>query len=473
MENNFQQLITALQISSSYNDSLSEITQALELQNSELQSSFISQLYQSILTLEHWAWQLLSQDFQQWIKEPNYLQLFRTLALFNKNLIFNYDNIEADMKASLLIPETIDWINGIFEHLEKINDENNPFISIISLWFDNLSYFLREWPEFETSTIISYINRHIARNYIMTDQYKFYLTELRQSPVPQSIFTAKQLFYIKTCSFFLSSYLFAKPEDFLYTAEEIIRHFSIDYVQIILLHSCTIESWSTNLFTCITYLIVFCSCCCWWGGDVGTQVRAILSTESIACEYINALIRIISYKPLHQCITTQRSNDQMILLDTTLFSMLNIAQHADFIWFLRSKISLPQTLLTIAEASVCEKISLCVYGIFGEILSDKCLKELKISNSVSAFFFTVMEQAWHHPSKKYKQIPVFNLLKCKSGNNLYFNFIYEFFIVFVSLSKIDAIQQATADMNKVPLLIEMCDQYPIVFDILWALSFKS
>ena len=48
----------------------------------------------------------------------------------------------------------------------------------------------------------------------------------------------------------------------------------------------------------------------------------------------------------------------------------------------------------------------------------------------------------------------------------------DFFKGFVSLSKIDAIQQKTAETNKVPLLLDMCDEYPIVYDILWALSFN-
>ncbi|CAF1521331.1 unnamed protein product [Rotaria sordida] len=80
----------------------------------------------------------------------------------------------------------------------------------------------------------------------MTDQYKFYLNQLRQSPLSQSIFTAKQLFYIKTCSFFLGVYLFVKGPDFSYLSEELIHHFDIDYVQIILLHTYTIESWTRN-----------------------------------------------------------------------------------------------------------------------------------------------------------------------------------------------------------------------------------
>ncbi|CAF1447190.1 unnamed protein product [Rotaria sordida] len=175
MKNNFEQLIPTLQISSSYN---------------------------------------------------NNLELFRILALFNKNLIFNYEDIETNMKGSLLFPETIECINTIFERFEKLNNENDP-----------------------------------SRNYVMTDQYKFYLNQLRQSPLSQSIFTAKQLFYIKTCSFFLGVYLFVKGPDFSYLSEELIHHFDIDYVQIILLHTYTIESWSIELLRCITSLTALFSAC--------------------------------------------------------------------------------------------------------------------------------------------------------------------------------------------------------------------
>ena len=117
---------------------------------------------------------MLSEGVQPWIDEPNYLQLFQTLALFNKNLIFNYENIEAHTTASLLIPEANNWIDRTFSHLEKINNENHPLINLISLWLDNLSFFLRENPEFEASTFVSALNRHLARHYIMTDQYKSY-----------------------------------------------------------------------------------------------------------------------------------------------------------------------------------------------------------------------------------------------------------------------------------------------------------
>ncbi|CAF3996616.1 unnamed protein product [Rotaria sp. Silwood2] len=413
MENNFEQLIAALQICSSYSDSLCEIRHVLEKQNSELLSSFISQFYQSILILEHWAWELFSKTSHQWMEEPKYLELLHTLALFNKNLIFNYDDIDANTKGSLLIPETVDCINVIFERFEKTTDENDPFISIVSLWFDNLSYFLHDNNEFAMSSILIYITHYIVRKYVMTDQYKFYLNQLHQSPLSPSIFTAKHLFYIKTCSLFLSSYLFAKAQDFIYTSQELLHHFGSDYVQILLLHTCTIESWSAQLLTCIVQLANLFGSCCWWGGEKGPQTKIVFPTDLSTCEYIDALIRIIDYKPFSQSITRQGSNDQAILLDTTLFSILNIAQDEYCIWIIRSKTSLPDTLLSIAKISPSDKICSCIYAILGEIICDERLKELKISRT---------------------QI---------------------------------------ANTNKVSLLIEICDQYPIVYDILWALSFNN
>ena len=413
MEKDFKELINSLQLSPLPKNGLYEIKCILEKQNSELSSLFISQLYQSILTLEHWAWQLLSQNSYQWIEEPNYVELFHTLGLFNKHLVFNYDDIQADMKGSLLIPEENDRINGIFKHLEKMSDENDRFIAIVSLWFDNLSYFLHDNPEFEMSPTVIHINRQIARNYIMTDQYKFYLTQLRQSSLSESLFTAKQLFYIKTCSLSLSSYLFAKAQDFVYTAEEIVAHFGPDYVQIIMLRTYTIESWSPQLLTCIANLLIFFSSCCWWGGEKGTQAKMAFTNKLEVCEYIDALVRIIDCKPLYQFIVPRRANDQTILLNTALFSLLNVAQHEDFIWFLRSKVLLPDTLLTIATTSTCDHISLCVYVILGEILNDERLKELKISDSASIFFLDMLEQAWKHPSKKYKQVPIFFFFRGK------------------------------------------------------------
>ncbi|UJR22645.1 hypothetical protein I4U23_025685 [Adineta vaga] len=456
MKNTFEELIDVLPLSSSFTFGIREVTTIIEKQNLDLVSSFISESYQALLKLELWAWKVLSKDSYQWINQPNYVTLLHSLALFNKNLIYHYDNIDDDIKANLLLPDTIDVVNDIFEQIDRNKDENDPFIYIVNLWFDNLSFFVYEHSQFDTSPIISHINEYFGKNYLMTEQFLFYLIQLLQTKLPQSIFTNKQLFYIRTCSFSLSSYLTAKPQVFPLTSREIMNYIGNDFVRIIDIHSHIIEMWSEQLLTCLTHLIGFVSACCWWGGENITQVCSLFSSEQVVCSYISALIRIISYKPFHERIQARWTTTETILMDCCLFSLKNVAQVQDLIWFFRSKISLPDTLLTIAGLSVHDKICLRAYVILGEILCNERLKDLQITDNLSEFFYVMLEQAKQNSTKKYKEIPIVHLLRS-----------------FSTLSKIDAIQQKTADLNKISLFIEMSDHYPIAFDILWALSFNQ
>jgi len=256
MESNFKQLVAALNISPLSTDVLLQITLLLERQNKKP--------YQSLLILQQWAWQVLSQNSHQWINLPYYQQLFYALALFNKNLIFNHNDIKADAKATLLFSVTIDQINNIFKQIESSNNDNDPFIIIISLWFDNLSYFIQDNPDCNVLAITDHINQYIMHNYVMSEQFKFCLTQFKHSHVvPESVFTAKMLFYIKTCLFSLFSYIGVRIHSFPCTADEILRYIGDDYLQIIHVHSRTVASWNKELLTCIAHLISFTAGCCW------------------------------------------------------------------------------------------------------------------------------------------------------------------------------------------------------------------
>jgi hypothetical protein len=411
IETNFEQLIATLSTSS---DTLYKITCHLQQQNLQLISSFITQSYQSILALEHWAWELLSQSSHQWLEERNCLELFQTLALFNKNLIFNYDNITVDDKVALLIPNTKDWIQDILEHIQMSNDENEAYISIASLWFDNISYFLHNNPQYDVKPTVHYIGHDMGRHFLMTDQFKYYLTQFQQAQGTQSIITAKQLFYLKTCSFFLNSYFTSKIEQFSYTPDQMLEHIDENYLQIINIHTQNIESWNEYILTTCAHLISLISVCCWWDEGKKLEMKILFPSEQILCDHAQALIRIISYKPFYNRIIAQRSNDETILMDSTLLLLIRIVQTNEFNWFFRSMIQLPETLLTIAETSVFNKICLIAYGILVEILTDEQLRDLKIGDSVAGYFFSMLEQAWHHPLKKCQQIPIPYFLRGKS-----------------------------------------------------------
>ncbi|CAF4128250.1 unnamed protein product, partial [Adineta steineri] len=134
---------------------------------------------------------------------------------------------------------------------------------------------------------------------------------------------------------------------------------------------------------------------------------------------------------------------------------MNIIELQNINWFFRSITQLPDILLTLAETSKYYRIYLCAYGILGEVLTDEHLKALKITDNIRDFFFTMLEEAWYDPSKEYKNIPIAYFLRG-----------------FLRVSKNDFIQEGIVKSNKISLFIEMSEQYPIVYDIIWALSFN-
>ncbi|CAF4132000.1 unnamed protein product [Adineta steineri] len=239
------------------------------------------------------------------------------------------------------------------------------------------------------------------------------------------------------------------------TADELVHWIRDDYLQIVHIHSRTVALWSKELLGCMTQLISFVGGLCWWDGHNGTQIKVLLVTEQTICDHIEDLIRIIDYRPFHKEMKSVRSNDETSIMDAALMILMSIVKTQNVSWFFRSNVSIQNALSTLGEEALYDEICLSVYSILSEVLSDEQLKSLKIANNMGVFFFNMLEKAWHHPLKKYRQIQIEYLLQ---GS--------------VNLSKHDFIQQETAKMNKIPLFIEMSDQYPIVFDIIWALSFN-
>jgi hypothetical protein len=414
MENKFEQLVAVLNTSSISTDIIHQIILIFEQQTDESLSSFVSQSFQSLLTLQQWVWRLFSQGSHHWINEPYYQELFHTLALFNKKIIFTNDHIDVDTKASLLFSVIINQTNSIFEQIEQTNDDNDPFITIISLWLDNHSYFLHDNPEYNISSVIDHVGQYILQKYVMNNQYKLYLTLLRQPHLTQSIFTAKLLFYIKTCSFYTCLYLISKINNFPYSADEMVDYLREDYLQIIHVHSYTVASWNKELLGCIAQLVSLISRCCWWDGKKRTQMKKLFSTEKITCDHVHDLIRIIGHKPFYKETKPERSNDETILLDSTVMLLLFIVQTQNISWLFRSNTTVRDTIVSMAEAALNDEICLCGYGLLGEALTDDEVKDLKIADNISGYFFGVLEEAWNHSLKTYKQIPVHYFLKGKS-----------------------------------------------------------
>lgn len=410
METNFEELISAFDLSSLSIDIFQQITTILKQQNDQLLSSFVLRVYRSLVILEHKVWQLLSSNSCEWFNQLDYLEFFQIFALFNKKLIFHQENIQDDMKISLLLPETINQIDSILQQIKQ-NNGNDSFIIVASLWFNNLAFFIHEYPRLSHLPIIIHISQYLGKYFLLSEEFKIYLIQLQQSQLLSSIFTAKQRFYMEACPFILNAYFFSNPTICEFSPEQVFSHIGNEYLQVIQIQSYTVEFWSKELLACISHLIAFMRAFLWWDGEKGTKLKMLLPTEKFLCDYIRANIRIIDYRPFYKSLMVQRINDETILIDSVLLSLMNIVHALNIHWFLRSMKQFPDILLNMAQGSKYYRIYLCSYGILSEILTDENLKELQISDNVRMFFFDMLEQAWRDPFKKYKQIPITYFLK--------------------------------------------------------------
>ncbi|CAF3013392.1 unnamed protein product [Rotaria sp. Silwood2] len=151
----------------------------------------------------------------------------------------------------------------------------------------------------------------------MSEEYKLCRTQLRQLNLAESVFTAKLLFYIKTCSFYFYSYLIPKVNHFLYTADEIIHYLSKDYLEIIHVHSHTVALWSKELLNCIAQLLVF---------RLNTTIR-----DTIVCmaeATLNDEIALRGYGILREVLTDDQLKDLKIADDNISNYFFNMLENA-------------------------------------------------------------------------------------------------------------------------------------------------
>lgn len=428
MQQDLETLVAGLNKSPVPTNILSEITWLLKQVTDESLSNFVSQSLSSLLILERWIWELFGRHSDRLIVDNAYHDLVTTLALFNKNLIFHNDNIDIDTKASLIFSVTIDQLNTIFRRIEESTDDNSLLIAYVSLWFDNHSYFLFDKPQC-TSPIADYVGEVIIQKFFVSKQYKLYLTQLRQESLPELIFTHKFLFYIPTCSFYFYSVLIKTVDHLSFTSDDIMQCLYEDYLQIIHVHSYTIASWSKPLLKCIAQLISVALGCCWWDGKKKSQLKIIFPTEKIICDHIEDLMRIISYKPFSKQIQRYRSNDETILIISSLSFLVFITQTMNINYFFRFNSSQKDSVLFIAETTLNDEAALCGYGILCEMLTDEELKDLKIGDNISDYFLNLLEISWHDITKQYKHIPIIYLLTGMKNN-----FIIKLYIVLRKLT---------------------------------------
>ena len=364
----------------------------------------------SLLRLHQWVWTSFSRSYHS----SSYERLIRTVTSFDKKLIFDHDGINFETKLSLLFSFTAEQMEHIFNRIDQCQNDDDPFISLFSAFFDNLIHLLNENPGQEKLSIMDYLDEYIITHYLLSDRYKTYLGELRQVEICSTLFTARFMFYIRTCSFYIRASLTTDMCHSGTRLDDILSVLLDDYLHIVRVQSRTVDTWNESLLQCITHIIgLFVACCC-FNTTVKPRLTVLFSNETIVCDHLDELFHIMSHQTYDAIIENVERNDAMLLIDSIIVVILLITRVHAISWFIQSKPNVREWLMRIAERARSEKVSLRAYVALGSILTNEQLKELNVADRMVLFFFKILEEAWNHPNKKYQRIPIQYLLTGES-----------------------------------------------------------
>ena len=436
---NISELISRLIVCST-NEILDQISDRLN-QISDL-NEFIGTYFHSLISVEHWAWEILSRDTRQWSDdEQSYVQLFHQLSLFNHRVISSENELE--IKRVLLLPESENILEGIFQQIERRADENDRFLSMIIQWIEGLAYLAHEHLEITGNRIVIYLNEHLFSDIFMREFFQDYLVHLRDS---SRLITIKEQFYMKTSLFSLSEYFSSKPDNYLYNGQQILEYFHEDYINLILIHSLTVSSWTAELLECITHLIGVISACFWWMGIDRRHLETLINPNQRFYNYLHSLIDIFNGLSIDE--------PRHGILVENLVELIRYFLHFHEIKFYIRQHKMFVERLTNCHPTRNDRLLFHIYRLQSELFEEKELKQLHIAKNINEIFFDYLEKASVNPSKIYRKISMEELLKS-----------------FYNLACNDILKDAIIDGNELTFLLELTDDYPMIYNILWSLSF--
>ena len=441
MKNNLLDQLIPFVVKSPTNQILSQLTICFQQVTDDIFENILLNHFESILELEHWTWNVLSKDSRVWADDgQEYVRLFSQLAIFNQKLIFSSTNIHT--KQTLLLPVDNEYIDQIFEQINRHDKDTDRFLSIVNIWFYNLALLIHEHNQLRTNSLINYLTQRIISEIIMNEQFSDYINELKISSPSISF---KEQFYIKISLFILTEYVSSKPDNYLYNGQQILEYIADDYTNLLLLHSQSRSSWTDELFGCLTHLISLVNVCHQWIGFDDRSLQLFTPSNRTIFVYLDALISIFNQQIVLEHIRIYYENDQTILTINLLELFKYIIQFPNMKQFFRLKKTFADKLRLLSQTKN-NQIILLSYYLQYKILSENDFQNLNSTETYFRITFQILQQ---------KSIQIDSLLKD-----------------LLEISQYDFIKQIIYDFNLLKYLIELADHYLTVYELLFSLSFN-
>ncbi|CAM4941719.1 unnamed protein product [Rotaria socialis] len=408
-----------------------------------------SDLTTSLIVIEQTACQLLKNCFNNidTIKQEC-LTYIEEVGVFNRYIAtINTDN-DAQIRIQSQVLLDADILKNLVVIINMLASNNSfhgqNFVLSICTWLEAIAHFIHRHDDLFRE-IIQPLRQSILAC-VLSDWYQIYI---RQSPAKNS---PQRAFFIRTCSFVTGVFQcnLLSFENALKTAQsyqivipigkQIIERHLDDFRQYLLRQSNDIE----NDYECLTGICLLMTNC--------YNYEAFVKDD----DYFNILLRLLKSDFVRNGLLPTWTNDSTILADTLMVQLKNASNDSTIRLFLQQN-QAANVVYHYFHADY-DRLRLQACMLLGVLLDDATIRQLKIpGDELTCLYFDAIRQAHKLSNKCYKRVPIHMLLRA-----------------FAALAHNETIQSSVdTGADYFDFLLTLSDDYNIVYDILWTLSFNN
>jgi hypothetical protein len=375
------------------------------------------------------------------------LKLIEHMGLFNRSIATtNTDDVkQIRIQSQLLFDMDVLQILVKIVNTLLVNDNfhRHDFVLFLCIWLEAIAHFVHRHDNLATEVLRPL--RQCILSCVLSEWYGIYLKQPPETNIPA------RTFFIRTCSF-LTGVLQCSQlsfENALKTAqsyqivlgigEKIFDSHLADFRHY-LLSLKDIEGDSA----CLTGVCLLMTNC--------YKPEAFRNDD----EYFNFLLRLLKSNFVRSGLLPTWKNDSTILADTSMVQLKNASNDSTIRLYLEQNHAANDIYPYIHADYDRLRLQACM--ILGVLLDDTLMRQLQIPNDeLTHLYFDAIQRAHKSANKCYRRVPIHMLLKALS-----------------SLVHNETIQVSIATSTSYfDYLISINDDYNIIYDILWSLSFNK
>lgn len=402
----------------------------------------------SLISLEQNACRLFKGCLKNTIEDDqSSFKYLEQMGLFNRRLAIA--NTE-DMKQ-IRIQNQLLFDREVLQSLVDIVDtllstdhfHGHDSILFLCTWLEAIGHFVHRHDNLATEVLQPL--RQCILSCVLSDWYGTYIKQSLKPTIPARIF------FIRTCSFLTGVFQCSQLsfENALKTVqsyqivlgigEKIFDRYLVDF-QHYLQQLRNIEDDSACL-TGICLLITNCY-----------KYEVFRNDDA----YFTLLLRLLKSDFVQKNLLPTWTNDSTILADTVMVQLKNATNDSTIRLYLQQNHAANDIYPYIHAQYDRLRLQACM--LLGVLLNDTMIQQLQIpSDKLTDLYFSTIQHAHISANKCYKRVPIHMLLKALSA--LVHNNTIQMSII-ISNTYFD-------------YLISITDDYNIVYDILWTLSFNK